>query len=104
MTDETTAIPLRHRPAFRFTVHFAEMIVAMAVGMVALGPVWSWAAPGLTDRADLAAIIMATNMTAGMTAWMAIRRHCWARIGEMAAAMYLPFVAFLGPYYLGWVS
>ena len=99
-----TAIPFRQRPAIRFTLHFAEMIVAMVVGMVALGPLWSWAAPGLAGRADAAAIIMATDMTIGMTAWMAVRRHSWARIAEMAAAMYLPFVLFLVPYYLGWVS
>jgi hypothetical protein len=38
----------------------------MLVGMVALRPVWSLALPGLTDLPDAHALVMATNMAAGM--------------------------------------
>jgi len=92
------------KPFLRFTVHYVEMVVAMFVGMFALGPLWSLAAPGLTDDPAAAATVMATNMTIGMGVWMAIRRHTWLRIAEMAAAMYLPFVALLIPYWLGAIS
>jgi flagellar biosynthetic protein FliP len=94
----------KRKATLRFALHYVEMIIAMFVGMFALDPVWSLAVPGVMDRPDAAAIVMATNMTVGMSAWMAIRRHSWPRIAEMAAAMYLPFVALLVPYYLGAVS
>jgi flagellar biosynthetic protein FliP len=43
-------------------------------------------------------------MTLGMALWMKIRRHSWPRIAEMSAAMYLPFVVLLLPYWLGVIS
>jgi len=94
----------KRKATLRFVLHYLEMIIAMFVGMFALDPVWSLAVPGVMDRPDAAAIVMATNMTIGMSAWMAVRRHPWLRVAEMAAAMYLPFVALLVPYYLGAVS
>jgi flagellar biosynthetic protein FliP len=92
------------RANLRFGGHLLEMVVAMFVGMFALAPVWSLAAPGLTDRPAAHAMVMATDMTAGMVLWMWIRRHSWPRIAEMSAAMYLPFVALLVPYWLGGIS
>lgn len=47
---------------------------------------------------------MATNMTITMSAWMRYRRHGWAATAEMAAAMYLPFVALFVPMWLGAIS
>lgn len=86
--------------------HLGEMALAMVAGMVLLGPLWTVAgAPlGLTAtlaRPDVAALTMATDMAVGMTAWMRYRRHSWAASGEMAAAMYLPFLLLLGPYWAG---
>lgn len=92
------------RSNLHFAAHFGEMVVAMVVGMVALGPVWSLAVPGLSGRPAAQAIVMATDMTVGMVLWMAIRRHSWPRIAEMAAVMYLPFVALLVPYAFGVIS
>jgi flagellar biosynthetic protein FliP len=100
----TSGARIRSRPNVRFALHFVEMMVAMFVGMFALAPVWSLAAPGLTERPDAHAIIMATNMSIGMAVWMWIRRHAWARIAEMSAAMYVPFLALLVPYWLGALS
>ena len=97
----------RVRPAtvrLRFAGHFAEMIIAMLVGMVALGPLWSLATPALLHRGDVHAVGMATNMTIGMALWMRIRRHSWPRIAEMSAAMYLPFLVLLLPHWLGVIS
>ena len=101
-TESTRTID--RRAYLRFAGHYVEMVVAMLVGMFALGPLWSLAAPGLSARADASAIIMATNMTLGMALWMGIRRHSWPRIAEMSIAMYLPFVALLVPYWFGAVS
>ncbi|MFG3602481.1 hypothetical protein [Micromonospora chersina] len=105
----TTSVTPGHRRArrgghLRFAGHYLEMVIAMLVGMAALGPLWSWAAPGATDRADAAAMVMATNMTIGMALWMKIRRHSWRHILEMSAAMYLPFVVLLVPYWLDAIS
>ena len=80
-----------------FIRHYIEMVLAMAVGMVALHPLWTYAlqavgAPHLLDHAEPMALVMATDMALGMAAWMAFRRHSWRAIAEMSAAMYLPFV------------
>jgi len=88
----------RGRRIGHFVLHYVEMVVAMVVGMVALDPLWpaEWLA-----REDVHALVMATDMTVAMALWMALRRHAWARIAEMSAAMYLPFVALLVPYGFG---
>ena len=69
-----------HLSAKKFTLHFLEMVVAMAVGMVALHPVWTFAlvAAGwsaILDAPEAMAMIMATDMTIAMTAWMKYRGH-----------------------------
>lgn len=92
------------RKNLRFALHYVEMVIAMFVGMIALGPLWSWAWPGLSGRPALDALVMATNMTIGMSVWMAIRRHRRQPIAEMAAAMYLPFLVLLVPYAFGAIS
>ena len=95
-TPRTTA-----RKLARFAGHYVEMVVAMLVGMVALGPLWpsAW-----LERADVDALVMATDMTVAMVLAMALRRHSWPRIAEMAAVMYLPFAALLVPYWLDAIS
>jgi len=92
------------RKNLRFALHYAEMVIAMFIGMIALGPLWSWVWPGLSDLPAVDAIVMATNMTAGMAAWMLIRRHRWQLIAEMAVAMFLPFLVLLVPYAFGAIS
>jgi len=92
-----------------FGRHYFEMVAAMLVGMAVLGPVWGLALSllGLSDLrnyAELVAIVMATNMTIGMSVWMRHRGHGWASIGEMAVAMYLPFLVLFGPYWAGLIS
>ena len=88
------------RIGWAFARHYLEMLLAMVVGMVALGPLW----PGLSDRLEPMALVMATNMSIGMAAWMAVRRHSIASILEMTVAMYLPFVVLFVPYWLGAIS
>jgi hypothetical protein len=105
-----TAAPPEHRlSGKKFALHFAEMVVAMAVGMVALHPLWTWVldavgAAGLMSNPYTGALIMATNMTVAMSAWMKIRGHGWRPIAEMGAAMYLPFLALFAPLALGLIG
>ena len=73
----------------------------MMVGMMVLGIVDGGilAAAGTSvdhvrDRAPEAfALVMAINMTVGMTVWMRHRRHTWAMCAEMGGAMFVPAVA-----------
>jgi copper chaperone CopZ len=92
-----------------FVRHYLEMVVAMVVGMVVLGPVVNLVlsllgVPDLFDGTEAMALVMATNMTIGMSLWMRYRRHGWASIAEMGAAMYLPFVVLFVPYWAGVLS
>ena len=79
MTTTETAHPTRStgRKLARFVGHYVEMAASMVVGMVALGPLWpsDWLA-----RADVDALVMATNMTVAMGLWMCLRRHSWPRL------------------------
>ena len=87
--------------------HFVEMLLAMVVGMAVLG----MAAAGictalgysgfLTHHAGLRGFVMALNMTIGMAVWMRYRGHGWPAIRDMGAAMFVPYVVFLGPYLAG---
>ena len=108
-TQAAAPAVVRTRWRRRFLRHYLEMVVAMVVGMVALAmPEYAvvealgWSAAA--DRADLAVMVMATNMAVAMAGWMRFRGHAWAPIAEMAAAMYLPFVVLLGPLWLGAIS
>lgn len=104
-TDARRSEP-RHRPGavWRFTRHALEMIVAMVAGMIVLEPVWSFVWPDLPEVVTAHVLVMATNMSLGMALWMRIRRHGWAGIGEMSAAMYLPFLVLLPFYWTGVLS
>ncbi|MEU7976472.1 hypothetical protein AB0B48_30995 [Micromonospora sp. NPDC049089] len=90
----------------RLLWHLGEMALAMIAGMLLLGPLWELpgAALGVSDalaRPDVAALVMATNMTVGMTVWMRYRAHHWRGVAEMAAAMYVPFLLLLVPWWAG---
>lgn len=87
-----------------FLRHLGEMLVAMVVGMVLIGPLWPRVVPpDLLARTDVAAGTMATGMSVAMAAWMWHRRHTAAAIGEMIAAMYAPFLILLLPWWFGLV-
>ncbi|WBC07460.1 hypothetical protein [Micromonospora sp. WMMA1947] len=107
MRGATAGSPSSRARAIRvFLRHLLEMLVAMVAGMVALGAVWSFvlARLGWTPLDELpllAALVMAIDMTIGMTVAMRYRGHGWPAIAEMAVAMYLPFALLAGPYLLG---
>ena len=93
----------------RFVRHYLEMVIAMFVGMGVLWPVWLglfWVSgqSQLADRTDVDAITMAIDMSVAMAAWMRFRGHAGTPILEMCAAMVLPFVVLLVPYWYGAVG
>jgi hypothetical protein len=104
----SAAVPLHSRRAF--VRHVFEMLIAMVAGMAILGAAVTvllavaGCASLLDDHVDLHAVVMATNMTVGMTVWMRHRRHDWLHISEMAGAMVLPFLLLLFPYWTGIVG
>src|SRR5919112_3457702 len=82
------------------TRHYIEMLITMVIGMLALDPVWRLGlhlvgAPHALDHSTVMALVMATDMSLGMGAWMRYRGHSWRPIAEMSAVMYLPFAVFL---------
>ncbi|WP_280365338.1 hypothetical protein [Nocardia wallacei] len=93
----------------RALLHYLEMTAAMGIGMAVFGPLvrWGFAAAGWSavfERADFRAMIMATEMAVAMAAWMLVRRHGFAEVAEMTAAMYVPFAVLLAPYWAGILS
>jgi hypothetical protein len=102
--------PTLRGPALRRLVrHYLEMVAAMLVGMAVLGPVESllldpigWAE--LRAYPELRALVMATNMTVAMAAWMRMHGLGWAAAAEMAVAMYASFVLLFPRLWLGVLS
>lgn len=94
------------RRMWRLTRHYVEMVIAMAIGMVALHPVWTFALDtvgwsAFLDSPEAMAMVMATDMTIAMVAWMRFRGHGWRPCIEMGAAMYLPFLVLFLPMWAG---
>lgn len=105
MTNPTPTAPAPARATLRFLLHFLEMVAAMLAGMVLLGPLWDLAWPGLAAaRTDVQVLVMATDMTVAMAAWMRVRGHAWRPTLEMSAAMYLPFLVLFPPFWAGAIT
>ncbi|SDF77997.1 hypothetical protein SAMN05216553_103245 [Lentzea fradiae] len=86
----TTSSPPAIWPLVR---HGAEMLGVMLAGMVLLGPLWR------PDQVELAVLWMAVSMSVPMALWMSYRGH--GRIAEMCAAMAVPYLVLLVPYWFG---
>jgi uncharacterized membrane protein len=81
-----------------FTLHFAEMFVAMMVGMMVFVPFrLALTAQGYTALLNGSSIDfqawMAAFMVAPMVTWMRVRGCSWRNGAEMSAAMLLPIAA-----------
>ena len=84
-----------------FIRHYVEMVVAMFLGMFALGLPLSalLTAAGVdvaawdTDARELMLLGMAFTMSVPMAAWMRYRGHGWAPVWEMTASMFVPSFA-----------
>jgi hypothetical protein len=98
--------------AIHFIRHYAEMVVAMFVGMFALGmplaallalvgiEVSAWR----TDAPELMLLGMAFTMSVPMAVWMRYRGHAWAPVWEMTASMFVPSFAAIGLLWAGAVE
>jgi hypothetical protein len=89
-----------------FGLHLAEMLIAMLVGMVALGGAiegtLALAGGSLADAsASLAAVVIAVNMTVPMIWWMHYRGHPARHNVEMAASMVVPTAVVIALDWLG---
>jgi hypothetical protein len=88
-------------PTGHFARHYAEMVIAMFLGMLVLGlpaegallAVGSSTAELERDAPALMLLGMAVVMTVPMIAWMRHRGHGWRPNAEMAASMFLPTFA-----------
>ena len=114
--DHSSTLPMpatadaRLRPVVRFVAHYVEMVVSMVVGMAVLGiPVDAIARgagyPNLYHELPvLGAVVMTAIMTIPMAAWMAIRGHDRAMIGEMSAAMIAPAAGLIAASSVGLIA
>ena len=85
--------------------HFLEMVVAMFVGMAALGGVAAVTGVDTSQtRPELEVLLMALSMAVGMTVWMRHRGHDWRAVLEMDAAMFVPFIGLFPLLWLGAIS
>ena len=87
---------------WRFARHLLEMVVAMMIGMGALGVVLATLGepPGYANL-FLHYGLMGAFMSLPMVAWMRCRGHSWLDGGEMTVAMLLPMFALVVPVQLG---
>ena len=89
------------RTTLTFIVRYVQILVASMIGMAAFGPLATFVgASGI----EALALLMATTMAAGPAAWLAVRRHHWSAIAEMAVAIYLAFAVLFPVYWIGALS
>jgi deazaflavin-dependent oxidoreductase (nitroreductase family) len=94
------------RSKHAFWWHFLEMVVVMLLSMAIFGAAVSavFALLGhgnLLHYAALRGFMMTIYMVVGMGLWMRHRRHGWAGVFEMSAAMIVPYVLLVGPFTAG---
>lgn len=95
--DHTAHQATSTAPKPHFWRHFAEMVIAMFVGMAVLGVPARAILDSLgytVDEAvarfpEIVCLVMTFNMAFGMVAWMRYRRHSWRASLEMTLAMYV---------------
>lgn len=106
---ETPAAEGVVKGAGRFGLHLFEMCMAMCVGVAVLDvpfvglAKWAGYADPIRDLPQLAAVVVAFNMSLPMALWMRYRGHDWRCVKEMSGAMFaeafvLIVVAWLGAF------
>jgi hypothetical protein len=77
-----------------FLRHYAEMVLAMFLGMAVLGFPVDWVMDRIGADSDAWMFVaMATTMTVPMVGWMIYRGHGWRANTEMSASMFIPAFA-----------
>ncbi|MCG5217048.1 hypothetical protein [Streptosporangium sp. KLBMP 9127] len=102
----TTTVSKTGRRWGRFALHYAEMIIAMFVGMYGLGALLDVLGLGVShsENPELGYLVMAFTMSVGMAVWMRIRGHGWVPTLEMCAAMFVPIVPLFPMLWLGLID
>jgi flagellar biosynthetic protein FliP len=95
-----------HRSRRSFWWHFAEMVVVMLLSMAIFGAavtgIFALLGHGnLLHYTALRGFLMTIYMVVGMGLWMRYRRHGWASVLEMSAAMIVPYALLVGPFAAG---
>ena len=102
MTAPLTHIRFAHAGGrFHFVRHLVEMMVAMWIGMplgrVLFAAVYGSGSNAAVHQHDIAwTLLMAVTMTVPMVGVMLYRHHSRRSAGEMAAAMLVPALPFVG--------
>ena len=92
MSTVTAPHRAAQRPVRRFLLHYAEMLLAMLLGMAVffLPAEALLGALGAGDGPLVTLLAMGISMTGPMVAWMRVRGHSRRASLEMGAAMVLP--------------
>jgi len=115
-----TNIPRHHGPtrtkrrngARAFWLHYAQMVLAMVVGMAVLGipfrailraQGYSWD-QAIARLTVVVCLVMTFNMAVAMVAWMRFRGHGWRACAEMTGAMYVATAIALGMWWVHLIS
>lgn len=106
-----TVVPVSvPRATWNFTRHFLEMCAAMCVGVAVLDVPFVLVAKAagvddpIRDLPEVAALVVAFNMSLPMVLWMWHRGHAWDCIRDMTAAMFLEAVVLIVAYWAGVIS
>jgi hypothetical protein len=106
-------VQVRPRAPWTFLRHLLEfivvMIVAMYGGMLLVGPALSkvvalFGRGHALDGEGASILLMVAYMVGGVVAWMAFRRYQWRAIIEVAVALLVPYIVFVGPFVMGTIS
>jgi hypothetical protein len=88
--------------AKRFARHYAEMVIAMFLGMAILGLPADRVLDAMGATSDEFMFLgMATTMTIPMVGWMVHRGHGLRAGAEMSASMFVPTFAVIGVMWAG---
>jgi flagellar biosynthetic protein FliP len=98
------------RATWNFGRHLFEMCAAMCIGVAVLDVPFLAVARAtgvddpIRDLPDVAALVVAFNMSLPMVLWMRHRGHDWTCIWEMTGAMFLEAGVLIAAHWAGVVS
>lgn len=99
MTTSAPTRPIAAPTNPAFVVQYLQVLAAMGIGMVVLGPFSMRVVHRAGAEGEM--LLMATDMVVGMALWMIYRRHDWPEVVEMSAVMYASVAALFPFYWLG---
>lgn len=98
----TARVPAPLMGVLRFGAHLGGMCAAMCVGIAVLDVPFAALARAagysdpIRDIPEIAALVVAFDMSFAMAVWMRFRHHSWRCINEMSAAMFIEAAVLIG--------